>query len=123
MSDYRLNGPYGPDHRARRHRERRFLEIAVASAVIACVAAAVLIVAVRFRPPVFTVCYPSIEFTACVTAPTLPALTWKPSPVPGITATLLCDATGTDDRAKVAVRALEEDAGWIAGTGRGECYP
>lgn len=78
MSDYLLSGPYGPGGKRSHHRERRFLEIAVASAVISCVAAAVLIVAVRFRPPVFTVCYPSIEFTACVTAPQPPAVPAHP---------------------------------------------
>lgn len=38
-------------------------------------------------------------------------------------ANLLADATGTDERARMAQRALEEDAGYIAGTQEGECYP
>lgn len=38
-------------------------------------------------------------------------------------AVLLLDASGTDDRARAAVRALEEDAGYVAGAGQGEAYP
>jgi len=73
MNDYLTHGPYGPGKRSR-HRERRFLELTVAAGVVACVAAAVLIVAVRFRPPQFTVCTPAGPALACVTAPTPPAI-------------------------------------------------
>lgn len=80
--DYRVSGPYGPDHRTRRHHhQRRFLEIAVASGVIACVAAAILIVAVRFRPVQFTVCQRAGDALACVTAPTPPAIPVSHPPV------------------------------------------
>lgn len=74
MSDYPASGPYGPTNKRSHHRERRFLEMTVAGAVVACVAAAVLIAAVRFRPPQFTVCHHESGFTACVTAPQPPAV-------------------------------------------------
>ena len=79
MNDYLQSGPYGPPgKRSHHHRERRYLEIAVTSGIVMCVAASILIVAVRFRPPQFTVCYPSSGFTACVTAPQPPAVPAHP---------------------------------------------
>ena len=78
MSDYLQSGPYGPTNKRSHHRERRFLEMTVAGAVVACVAAAVLIAAVRFRPPQFTVCHHESGFTACVTAPQPPAVPAHP---------------------------------------------
>lgn len=71
-------GPYSP---TRRHSSSRRLDLAVVAAVVACVAAAVLVAAVRFRPPVFTVCTPAGPALACVTAPTPPMLpaTYRPA--------------------------------------------
>ena len=81
MNDYLQSGPYGPPGKRSHHRERRFLELTVAAAVVACVAAAVLIVAVRFRPAIYTLCQPAGPVMACVTAPTPPAIPAHPQPI------------------------------------------
>lgn len=74
MSGYLSSGPYGPGLTRRQHQGRRYLEMTVASAVIACVAAAVLIVAVRFRPAQYSLCQAYAQAVLCVTAATPPAM-------------------------------------------------
>lgn len=72
--------PYGD-------REYHRLSLVVMAAIAACTAASVLVAAVRFRPPVFTVCTPAGPALACVTAPTPPMLpaTYRPARTgPGI---------------------------------------
>lgn len=84
MTGYSGAGPYGP---TRRHSSSHRFELAVVAAVVACVAAAVMVVAVRFRPPAYTLCQPAGPALACVTAPTPPMLpaTYRPARAdPGI---------------------------------------
>lgn len=73
MSGYHSEGAYGPFTR-RQHHGRHLVEIVTIAGLVGILAAAVLIAAVKFKPPVYTVCQPAGPALACVTSPQPPAM-------------------------------------------------